>query len=156
MTDKYEALRAAIDGLAAETEISSRIPWFSIEQPLFEKFTGEFGSELSRLPETNMRFLSEANPDAVHALLVGHDGLLEQHRRDSKKLREYVRERDALRKERNALREAIAEYLRAQDAFDNNEYQSMPESYGTLNGHRKDARDDLDSVLAQHKEERHG
>ncbi len=46
------------------------------------------------------------------------------------------------------LRTAIARYLESQDAMDNNEYQSMPEDFGRLNGRRKAARDDLDAALS--------
>lgn len=44
--------------------------------------------------------------------------------------------------------EAVKDYLQAQDAVDNNEYQSMPEDFGRLNGRRKAARDDLDAALS--------
>ena len=46
------------------------------------------------------------------------------------------------------LREAITDYLQAQDAVDNNEYQFMPDDFGKLNGRRKAARDDLDAALS--------
>lgn len=46
------------------------------------------------------------------------------------------------------MREAVKDYLQAQDAVDNNEYQSMPEDFGRLNGRRKAARDDLDAALS--------
>lgn len=46
------------------------------------------------------------------------------------------------------LREAITEYLEAQDAVDNNEYLFSPEKYGKLNLRRRAARDDLDAALS--------
>lgn len=55
---------------------------------------------------------------------------------------------DAQAAEIERLRESITDYLQAQDAVDNNEYQSMPEDFGKLNGRRKAARDDLDAALS--------
>lgn len=55
---------------------------------------------------------------------------------------------DAQAAEIERLREAITDYLQAQDAVDNNEYQSMPEDFGKLNARRKAARDVLDAALS--------
>lgn len=59
-----------------------------------------------------------------------------------------LNERNAKAAEIEQLREAITDYLLAQDAVDNNEYQSMPEDFGELNGRRKAARDVLDAALS--------
>lgn len=59
-----------------------------------------------------------------------------------------LNERNAKAAEIERLREAVEDYLEAQDAVDNNEYQSMPEGFGRLNGRKKAARDDLDAALS--------
>ncbi|MGG5143920.1 hypothetical protein [Alcaligenes ammonioxydans] len=75
----------------------------------------------------NALLIAAANPETIFALLA---------------------ERDAQVAEIEQLREAVKDYLQAQDAVDNNEYQSMPEDFGRLNGRRKAARDDLDVALS--------
>lgn len=55
---------------------------------------------------------------------------------------------DAQAAEIERLREAITEYLEAQDAVDNNEYLFSPEKYGKLNLKRRAARNDLDAALS--------
>ncbi|ASR89166.1 ead/Ea22-like family protein [Alcaligenes faecalis] len=67
---------------------------------------------------------------------------------DPETIRTLLGERDAQEAEIEQLREAVKDYLQAQDAADNNEYQSMPEDFGRLNGRRKAARDDLDAALS--------
>lgn len=74
MTDKYEALRAALDTLSAETE-GRGIPWFDREQDLREVVTGEFEPEFSRLPETDMNYIAAAHPETIRALLAERDAL---------------------------------------------------------------------------------
>lgn len=96
-------------------------------------YSEAFGDESQEA--ANSRHIAAANPETISALLADHDDL---------------------RNERDALREAITEYLQAQDAVDNHEYQPMPEGFGTLNARRKTARDDLDAALAQHQGEKHG
>ncbi|MCR4146237.1 hypothetical protein [Alcaligenes faecalis] len=59
-----------------------------------------------------------------------------------------LNERNAKTAEIERLHEAITDYLQTQDAVDNNEYQSMPEDFGKLNGRRKAARNDLDAALS--------
>lgn len=61
---------------------------------------------------------------------------------------EAASEIDSQAAEIERLRGAMADYLQAQDAVDNNEYQSMPDDFGKLNGRRKAARDDLDAALS--------
>lgn len=69
MTDKYETLRAAAKAVIAEGGNG----WFDARQALHEEITGEFGPELSRVPDIDMRHIAAANPAAVLALLDEHD-----------------------------------------------------------------------------------
>ena len=110
MTTDTTKLRAAAQRVIEEGGNG----WFCEEQVLREEVTGEFEPELSPLPQTDMAYIAACSPEAILAILDELDaqrqqntGLLDQHTRDSKMLREYAQARDDARKERDTFRAAL-------------------------------------------------
>ena len=110
MTDKYAQLRAALD--AGPTPG----PWNVIP---YQNGTLRVGHgpnctvadiywPAAGDAHANASLIAESR-NALPVLLAEHDGLLAQRHTDSKMLREYAKQRDDLRKERDALREVLQE-----------------------------------------------
>lgn len=137
MTNKYEALRAALAagptpgpwsacGSAGYIQAGEGHPRHTILAVAY----GHDGNHQFNAPGSreNGKYIAAAHPETIRALLAERDalvdtandqarandllsereaGLLAQHERDSATLRRYAQQRDDLRKERDALRDAL-------------------------------------------------
>ncbi|CAM4133780.1 hypothetical protein [Kerstersia similis] len=161
MADKYEALRAA---LAAGPTPG---PWKASQTGMrIEDAEGRLMYEAEWRPaesrKANAAHIAACDPETISALLAERDalvdtandqarandllsereaGLLAQHERDSATLRRYAQQRDDLRKERDALRDAL---------------QAMVDDFDGCYAENEPAMIQARAALAQHQGEEHG